>query len=116
LNELDKTMMHYYGDTLEAARGELDDMLGHFDHLTTVTDHYLNLLDLLGKSADYEAMGDFLSAQAKIAEDRLSTSQTWYATLQEQQKSVAAELEAARASGDKDAIELLEQKWEDLTV
>jgi hypothetical protein len=30
------------------------------EHLNGVFDHYLNIMDLLGRDKDYEAMGDFL--------------------------------------------------------
>jgi hypothetical protein len=42
-------MLHYYEDTLSAATEELSDYTDHMEHLTGVFDHYLNLMNLLGR-------------------------------------------------------------------
>jgi hypothetical protein len=62
-------MMHYYEDSLATGAEELADYTDHMEHLTGVFDHYLNLMDILGKSKDYEAMGDFLEGRAETLED-----------------------------------------------
>ena len=59
LIELDKAMMHYYGDTLDAASEELSSFTDHMEHITSVFDHYMNLMEILGKQKEYDAMGKF---------------------------------------------------------
>lgn len=112
LNELDKQMLHYYEDTLAAATDELADHTDHMEHLTSVFEHYQNLLGILGKSKDYEAMGDFLQGQADTIKDRLSVAQSYYDVLLQQKDEIQAELQAAIASGDEAAIEMYQKEWD----
>ena len=87
LIDLDNQMMHYYRDTLTAAGEEVSNFTEHMAHLTSVFDHYLSLIDILGKKKDYNTMGDFLSGKAETIEDRLKTSQEYYNMLKENSKA-----------------------------
>ena len=69
LIDLDDQMMHYYRDTLTAAGEELANYTDHMEHLTGVFDHYLSLMEILGKQKDYNAMGDFLGGKAETVRD-----------------------------------------------
>ena len=112
LNELDKQMLHYYEDTLSAATDELADHTDHIEHLTSVFEHYQNLLSIIGKSKDYEAMGNFLQGQADTIKDRLSVAQSYYDVLLQQKDEIQAELEAAIKSGDEAKIEMYQKEWD----
>lgn len=112
LNELDKQMLHYYEDTLSAATDELADHTDHMEHLTSVFEHYQNLLSIIGKSKDYEAMGNFLQGQADTIKDRLSVAQSYYDVLLQQKDEIQAELEAAIKSGDEAKIEMYQKEWD----
>lgn len=112
LNELDKQMLHYYEDTLSAATDELADHTDHIEHLTSVFEHYQNLLSIIGKSKDYEAMGNFLQGQADTIKDRLSVAQSYYDVLLQQKDEIQAELEAAMKSGDEAKIEMYQKEWD----
>lgn len=112
LNELDKQMLHYYEDALSSATDELADHTDHMEHLTSVFEHYQNLLGILGKSKDYEAMGNFLQGQADTIKDRLSVAQSYYEVLLQQKDDIQAKLQAAIASGDKAMIELYQKEWD----
>ena len=112
LNELDKQMLHYYEDTLSAATDELSDHTDHMEHLTSVFEHYQNLLSIIGKSKDYEAMGNFLQGQADTIKDRLSVAQSYYDVLLQQKDEIQAELEAAIASGDEAKIKMYQKEWD----
>lgn len=112
LNELDKQMLHYYEDTLSAATDELSDHTDHMEHLTSVFEHYQNLLGIIGRSKDYKAMGNFLQGQADTIKDRLSVAQSYYDVLLQQKDEIQAELQAAIASGDKAMIEMYQKEWD----
>ena len=112
LNELDKQMLHYYEDTLSAATDELSDHTDHMEHLTSVFEHYQNLLGIIGKSKDYKAMGNFLQGQADTIKDRLSVAQSYYDVLLQQKDEIQSELQAAIASGDKAMIEMYQKEWD----
>jgi hypothetical protein len=88
LLDLDKEMMHFYEDTLASAQEEVEGFTDHMEHLTGVFDHYLNLMDILGKSKDYEAMDDFLMGRADTIRDRLDTAKSYYDMLLEQKAQV----------------------------
>ena len=112
LNELDKTMLHYYEDTLAAASEELADHTDHLEHLTSVFDHYINLMNILGKSKNYDAIGDFLGGKADTIRDRLNVAQEYYDMLLEQKEDTEIKLNAAIARGDDAAIELYKEEWD----
>ena len=112
LNELDKQMLHYYEDTLSAATDELADHTDHMEHLTSVLEHYQNLLSIIGRSKDYEAMGNFLQGQADTIKDRLSVAQSYYDVLLQQKDEIQAELQAAIKSGDEAKIEMYRKEWD----
>lgn len=98
LVSLDQEMMTYYEDTLSAATEELSDFTDHMEHLTSVFDHYLSLMKLLGKETDYSSMGDFLSGKAETIRDRLDVAKEYQEVLQQQR--IEAEKALARASDD----------------
>ena len=112
LNELDQTMLTYYGETIDAANEELDDHTDHLEHLTSVFDHYMNLMDILGKSKDYEAMGNFLQGKADTLRDQLEVQQDWVAVLVKQEADAKKALDEAIADGDEAAVELLKKNWD----
>jgi hypothetical protein len=112
LIELDDQMMHYYEDTLAAANEELSKYTDHMEHLTGVFDHYLSLMDILGKTKDYEAMGNFLGGKADTIRDRLDVAKEYYDVLLRQKDEAEKKLNAAIAAGDDAAAELYKNEWD----
>jgi hypothetical protein len=60
INELDKSMITYYGETLAAAGEELAKFTDLMDHHVDVLDHYSSLLEIMGKSKDWARMKTIL--------------------------------------------------------
>jgi hypothetical protein len=60
MQELDKEMMDYYGNTLAKAQEELSKYTSQMEHQTSVLEHYKNLIGLMGKSNDYAMIGKVL--------------------------------------------------------
>ena len=112
LIELDKTMLHYYEDSLAAGAEELADYTDHMEHLTEVFGHYLNLMDILGKSKDYEAMGDFLEGRAETLEDQLKVSKDYYEILVEDKAKIEKELNNALRSGSEEDKKYWKEQWD----
>jgi hypothetical protein len=106
-------MMHYYGDTLEAAQEELSKYTDMMDQHVEVLEHYANVMDIIGKSADYESMGVILKAQAEVAENNLAVSKANYQMLDEQRNQRKAEYEAAIGNATDEELAVLKQKWLD---
>jgi hypothetical protein len=100
-------MLHFYENTLSEANDKLDDHTDHLEHITDTFDHYLNLMDILGKSKDYDAMGNFLQGKADTLRDQLDVQKEWVDVLVQQERDAKAALDAAMASGDEKAIEMM---------
>jgi hypothetical protein len=58
------------------AAEEIAKYTGSMEHQTSVLDHYSSLLEIMGKSNDYEAMGTVLEAKAKTLEDQVAVSKS----------------------------------------
>ena len=114
LIELDKQMMHYLEDTLNAASEELSTFTDHMEHLTDVFDHYLNLMDILGKSKDYDVMGNFLGGKADTIRDRLDVAKEYYEMLKENSKADEywANYQEALAEGNTDMAQWWKEQWD----
>ena len=109
LNELDKTMMNYYGDTIAMAQEELAKYTDQMDHHVAVLEHYQNLMSILGKETDFNALGIILEGQAKTAENALKVSKENYEMYKRQVESI--EQQIAEATTD-EAKTLLQKEWE----
>lgn len=113
LNDLDKTMMHYYGETLSMAAEELANYVDHMEHLTEVLDHYQSLMEIMGKSTNYETMGLVLEGKAKALSDQAAVAK---ATMEMYKDEAADRFQAyqqALLDGDKTAAELYLQQYKD---
>lgn len=112
IQELDKTMMTYYGDTLVAAGEELARYTDLIEEQNSVLEHYLELLDLMGESADYKKIGVVLEGQAEIAEEQAKTSRDWYEARKADAENAKAAYEEALAMGaSEEEVALLKEKW-----
>ena len=115
LLDLDKQMKEYYGNTLDEADTELEDHTDHLNHLSKVFDHYVNLMDIFGKSKDYDAMGNFLQGQADVIKNELDVIEDYYDGLLKEKDEVEKLLADAVARGDEEAQELYEIMLDDIT-
>ena len=112
IQELDKTMMTYYGDTLVAAGEELARYTDLIEKQNSVLEYYLELLDLMGESADYKKIGVVLEGQAEIAEQQAKTSREWYEARKVDAENAKAAYEEALAMGvSEEEVALLKEKW-----
>ena len=84
LQELDDTMLEYYGNTLAMAGEELAKYTERMEHQTAILEHYKSIMDIIGESTDYEAMGIILEGQAKTIENELKVAKENYAMLAEE--------------------------------
>lgn len=113
LNDLDKEMMHYYEDTLDAAADELSYYTDQLEHLNNVLDHYKNLVTLVNGELDYKSIGKILDGQAKVLKNQLDVASANYKML----LSEKAEIEQSLASAqDEAARELFEKELKAITT
>lgn len=112
IQELDKTMMNYYGETLAAAGEELGKYTALLDHNAEVLEHYSSIAALMGKENDYKYMAEILKGQSAVAENAYSVSKANYEMLQQQEaESEAAYKQAVAAGAGSEELELLENNW-----
>ena len=110
LDALDDFMMDYYGNTLAAAGEELAKYTDRMDHQNNKLEHYKSMLDLLGKSNDYEAMGEILEGQAKNAENAVKVSKANYEMLAAQTADWKEKMDKAVEGSEE--WELYKKNWE----
>jgi hypothetical protein len=107
-------MLAYYGETLAAAGDELGKYTDLMEAHNDVLDHYSSLLELLGKSRDFEHMGAVLEAQAQVAENAAEVSRKNYEMLAAQAAAREQELRDAEAAGLSGyARDAIKQAWLD---
>lgn len=113
LQELDKQMMHYYGETLVAAGEEIDKVTSRMEHQTSVLDHYQTMIDLMGKSTDYKAVGKVLEGKAETTKNEMEAARKEFDLYSKEANEKYALWQAALASGNTAAAELYKQQYED---
>lgn len=98
VQDLDKQMLEYYGNTLDLAEEELSKYTDQMEHLTSVLDHYRSILSLLGRDTDYTRVLTVLESNAQTKRNKFDTSKAWYESLKAERDAAAAAL--AQASDD----------------
>lgn len=109
VQDLDKEMLEYYGNTLDLAEDELSKYTDQMEHLTSVLDHYRSILSLLGRDTDYTRVLTVLEGNAQTKRNKFDTSKTWYESLKAERDAAAAAL--AQASDDAER-ELLQKNYD----
>jgi hypothetical protein len=64
LQDLNEQSLNYYGNTLAKGNEEIDKSVSKMDRSTGVFDHYIDLMEILGKSKDFDVMGTFLKGKS----------------------------------------------------
>ena len=111
LQEYDKEMMNYYGETLDKAQEELASYTDKMEHATSVLDHYRSLLDLTGQSQNFKAIGTVLESQAKTIENSYQIAKENYEWLADEAVKKKQAMNDALARGDAEAAEFYENEW-----
>jgi hypothetical protein len=112
IQELDNAMMNYYSDTLSMVNEEIDKYSEKMEHQTSILEHYATMMDILGKSQDYEAMGAILEGQVETIKNELDVAEAEYNLYAEEAEKKRKLYEEAVASGDVAAAELYKGEWE----
>jgi hypothetical protein len=60
LQDLKVELKDYYSNVLSAAAEEINQYTGLMDNNTAVLEHYVNVMNLVGKSTDYKKLGIIL--------------------------------------------------------
>jgi hypothetical protein len=111
LEELDSTMVSYYGETLAAAGEELVLYTERMEHHNSVLDHYKNLLTIVGEETNYKAMDTILRGQAKVLQNTAEVSKSTYEMYAKEAEEWKLKMDAATPGTAE--FELYEQAWQD---
>jgi hypothetical protein len=79
-------MREYYTDFLSNMNEEIEKYTKTFEHLTKLTEHYKNIMELTGNSKDYDKMELLYTASLKNIDNKLQVAK--------------AEMDAAQAQYD----------------
>lgn len=110
LNQLDASMMSYYGETVAAASEEMGKLTARMEHHVAVLDHYKNLLSIIGEEANYEAMGVILEGQAHMAANNVEVSTEAYEMWSGEAEKWKEKMEKAVPGSAE--FELYQKNWE----
>ena len=113
INELDKTMIGYYGETLAAAAEELSKFTDMMDHHNEVLDHYQSLLEIMGKSKDFERMKTLLKTQVEVSKNSAEVSKANYEMLQAELAEKKVAYEALDPNDTSYEAQVIKQQWLD---
>ena len=105
LNELDKQMMEYYGETYDLALEKLDKYTSQLEHLNGVLDHYKSIMSLLGKETDFETMGVILEGQVETTRNSYEASKSIYEMAKDQKDQAYQELLNAKDDNERELLQ-----------
>ena len=105
LQDLDKEMLEYYGNTIDLANDELSKYTDHMEHLTSVLDHYRSIITLLGKDKDYDKVLSVLNGTAQTKKNNFDTSKQWYESLKRERDAAAAALANSTDEAEREVLQ-----------
>ena len=112
LQELDKAMMEYYGETLAKAQDELAKYTDKMNLQMESLSYYQSLLTLMGKQNDYKKMDTILRGQADLLADQVEVAKESAAFFKAEADAKWQLYQNALASGDSAAAELYKKEYE----
>lgn len=105
LQDLDKEMLEYYGNTIDLANDELSKYTDHMEHLTSVLDHYRSIITLLGKDKDYDKVLSVLNGAAQTKKNNFDASKQWYESLKRERDAAAAALANSTDEAEREVLQ-----------
>lgn len=95
LNQLDKDMLEYYANSLDAASDELAHYTDQLEHLTDVLDHYRNIIEMVNGEFAYDQIDTVLRGQSQTIKNELDVATKTYEMLQREKEAIEASLATA---------------------
>lgn len=105
LNTLNNDMEKLVSSGISSISNEFQEQYKQISQLNGVLEHYSNLLGLIGKEQDYEAMSIIREAQLKVAQDEFNVSKTWYEQIKEDRDQALLTLNGAVTDSQKKAAQ-----------
>lgn len=112
IDELDKAMMSYYSDTIAASGEEIAKYTDQMEHATSVLEHYQSILELTGRSNDYDAMGEVLRGKSQTTKNEMDAAKAKYDLYAGEVEAKKALYDKAMAEGNEAAAEQYKKEYE----
>lgn len=109
---LDKEMMEFYDNTLDAAAEELSYFTDQLSHQTEVLDHYRNIVEMINGEFDYNTIGTILEGAVITTKNEMDVATANYEMLLSEKAALEASLVMAP---DEAARELYEKELRTIT-
>lgn len=93
------TMKEHYGNVLEYWNNKIDDVTSSIEHNANTLDHFQKVLGLLGRSADYTALGKVLKGQLDVARSSYNASKKIAQGAEESYQNTLKHYEQLKKSG-----------------
>ena len=112
IDELNEAMLNLYTETYDKALENIDKYIAKLETVNSLTEHYQNLLGLLGLGKNYDFVNEILNAQKTGAKNKFEVSQGLYNTASDELELRKIQYNEALATGDEEAIEIVKKNLE----
>lgn len=111
IQDLSAEVKAYYGQTVSAAKAELENYMKVVKQGADTLKHYESIMKLIGRDTDYASLGKIYEGMADNAREQYEISKQWY----QQRKADADEIFAEMNTYEKTSqqYEILHQTWVD---
>jgi chromosome segregation ATPase len=103
-------MQDYYGNVLSMAQEELASFTDQMSQLNSVMDHYTSLLDMLGKTKDFETRDKILTSKANNIRNELDVYTEEYRMYSEEAEKWEAKMLEAKVGSNE--YETYKKNWD----
>ena len=103
LLEINEEMREYYKNVLSKVKDEMSRITNEMDHQLNTVQHLTNVLSLLGRQTDYEAIGKILDAQLQMSRNGYEVSKAQTEMYRRQVADAEATLQELLADGISEA-------------
>lgn len=117
LNEMADKVMDKAIEQFEAYNEKLDDTIAEYEHLTSVIDHYTNMLNILGKTAegfDDTVLAELQQARLQVSIDNVASAREAYELAKQQEAEALGQIAEAEARGDTKAVEEQQRMYDEV--
>ena len=111
LQELKIEMKEYYGNVLDMATEKIGRYTDLMSNQASELEHYANIMELVGKSNDFNRLSIILKGQADTAKQQLDIARTNAAMLKEEAENAKIQYEQALTGDDESLKEYWEEQW-----
>ena len=101
IRQMQEEFENYYDNVMSKGKEEIDKEISKIEHASSLLNYYKNLMGIIGRETDYEAMDIILKGSQKVAKDRKEAAEAELEVRNsEEAKNKAAMQEAEKARNE----------------